>query len=149
MKLFNFNNLISCLLISAGLAILSGCSQPILEPEQCIASRDTVKRFYSFHFGNDMKPSKENLEKRAEYLSNDLIKRLIKQTDQKTDYFTQTDDFPKAFRVGGCEAVSPERAVFDILIFWKTEERSEQRELKVEAINENSNWVINKVYEKK
>jgi hypothetical protein len=133
-----------CFLLIAS-SFLVGCSQPILESQQCIESRDVVKKFYSYHFGNDMKPSAENLELRKKYLSENLIQKLSSQNEEKIDYFTQTDDYPKAFRVGGCEDISPERTAFEILIFWKTPTRSEQRALKVETLKENSKWTIEKV----
>ena len=41
------------------LALLSAsCSIPNLEPQECVEARDTVTKFYSFHFGNEMKPTR-------------------------------------------------------------------------------------------
>ncbi len=124
-----------------------GCNQPVLESEQCIASRDTVKRFYSFHFGNEMQPSAENLTKRKKFLSNDLLEKLG-QENSKKDYFTQTDDYPKAFRVGSCENSGNDRAKFEILLFWRRDEINTQRAIIVEAVNENGQWLIDKVSSK-
>src|SRR6185369_10674358 len=41
---------------------LTACSVPNLEQPECTDSRLTVKEFYSYHFGNDMKFSQENLK---------------------------------------------------------------------------------------
>ena len=92
-----------------------------------------------------MKPNFENLKQRDKFLSRNLFEKLKTQTETAKDYFTQTDDYPKAFRVGGCEVVSPDKTFFEILIFWKTETRTEQRAIKVETIKQNGNWLIDKV----
>lgn len=122
-----------------------GLSIPNLESAECSAARTKVKEFYSYHFGNDMKPSVENLERREKFLTADLTRQLKQQTEAEKDYFTQTDYYPRAFRVGACEVVSPEKTVFDVLLFWKDDTRSEQREIKVETIKQNGVWLINKV----
>lgn len=127
------------------LGLLAGCSQPVLESPECVDSRDAVKRFYSFHVGNDMTPSAENLGKRKKFLSDALKKKLTENTDSKTDYFTQTADYPKAFRVGKCETAGDDRASFEILLFWRTDEKDSQREIDVEVVRENDNWQISRV----
>lgn len=123
-----------------------GCAQPILEAEECIASRDVVRRFYSFHFGNEMSPSAENLEKRRKYLSERFYGELSGTPPASArDSFTLTDDYPKAFRVGKCETLGPDRAGFEVLLFWRTEERNIQREIRVEAVREDGGWKIDRV----
>lgn len=126
-------------------AFLDGCSIPNLEKPECTAAKQTVKEFYSYHFGNDLKPSKENLQRRERFLTAELMQNLLAQSDAKTDYFTQTDDYPKAFRVGVCQVESENKTVFEVVLFWKDETRSEQREVKVETVKQNNNWVIDKV----
>jgi hypothetical protein len=128
---------------------LNGCSQPVLESQQCIASRDNVKKFYSYHIGNDMKPSAEYLDKRKDYLSSDLQKQLADEIDSATDYFTQTEDYPKAFRAGSCENADKDKTKFEILLFWRNDGKNIQREIEVEAIRENDKWLVNKVASKK
>ena len=122
-----------------------GLSMPNLEPPECTEARDRVREFYSYHSGNDMKPSNEYLEQHRKFLTEDLIRQLKEQTGTAKDYFTQTDDYPKAFRVGACEAVSPEKTIFEVLLFWKDDVRSQQREVKVEMIRQNDIWLINQV----
>ena len=92
-----------------------------------------------------MKPSKENLQKREKFLSDNLKQKLNAQAETATDYFTATDDYPKAFRVGSCEIVSEQKAVFQIVLFWRDNTRSEQREIKVETVKQNNKWLIDKV----
>lgn len=154
---FKFRNLIfNCQVPRANLFLLftlcfilftfAACSMPNLEKPECTAARQTVKEFYSFHFGGEMKPSKENLRKREKFLSDDLKRALATpQTETATDYFTQTDDYPKAFRIGECAATDENRTVFQVVLFWKDDVRSEQREVKVEAVKQDGKWLINSV----
>ena len=125
------------------------CRVPNLEEPECGASKATVKKFYSYHFGNDMKFTKENLSKRGEYLTEELRQKLSKMPDGDFDYFTQTADYPKAFRIGECKVVSPEKTVFQIVLFWKTPERDEQREVFAETVKQKNEWLINSVSDKK
>lgn len=136
-----------CLLLTAYCSL--NCSIPNLETPECTEARNTVKEFYSYHFGNDMKFTKENLKPREKFLSNELKQKLASQPESAADYFTATDDYPKAFRLGSCETVEPNKKVnMQIVLFWKTETRSEQREIQVEVIRESENWLINKVESK-
>ena len=137
-----------CLFVLIFFANSCGLSVPNLEQAECSQARIRVKEFYSFHFGNDMKPSSENLLQREKFISADLIRQLQQQTGETQDYFTKTEEYPKAFSVGKCEVISPENAAFEILLFWKNDVRSEQRGIKVETVKENNNWLINKVENK-
>ena len=95
-----------------------------------------------------MRSSAENLDKRKEFLTGELQQQLARQNPSAFDYFTQTEDYPKAFRVGACEAVGEEKILTDILLFWKDDTRSEQREIRVEVVKENENWSVNQVQNK-
>jgi hypothetical protein len=122
------------------------CNIPNLEKTECSEARQPVKELYSFHFGNDMKPSKENLQLREKFLTGELKQQLEKQTEGAKDYFTATEDYPKAFRIGGCNVIEPNKKLnLQVLLFWKDDNRNEQREVKVEVIKENDKWLINRV----
>lgn len=116
-----------------------------LETPECGQARTSVKKFYSFHFGSEMKPSEEYLDRRAKFLSSSLKQQLEGEIESAKDYFTQTEDYPKAFSVGACETVSPEKTDFDVLLFWKDNKQTEQRKIKVEMINQNGDWLVNRV----
>ncbi len=132
------------ILLLASSVILS-CSQPVLESSECIKARDPLKRFYSFHIGNEMTPSIENLDERKKFLSTRLIENLKQLTPTKMDYFTQTEDYPKAFRAGKCETIDTKRASFKVLLFWRTNDENIQREITVESVNEGDEWLIDTV----
>ena len=135
--------------LSVGAFCLASCSIPNLDSPECGAARQTVKDFYSFHFGNDMKPSKENLQPLGKFLTAELKQRLESQSEEAKDYFTATDDYPKAFRPGKCRVSEPNKKVFfQVLLFWKDENRTEQREVEVEVVNENDHWLISNVSQK-
>jgi len=121
------------------------CSIPNLEKPECTEARQTVREFYSFHFGNDMKLSKENLQKRERFLTDGLKQNLAAQAESPKDYFTTTDDYPKAFRIGDCKVAGENKVVFQVVLFWKDDSRSEQREIRVETVKRNDKWLIDKV----
>lgn len=121
-------------------------SIPNLETPECTESRVTVKALYSNHFGDDLKPSTEKNKSLEKFLSKELFARLSASNETEVDYFTQTEDYPKAFRIGGCETVSPGKTNFEVLLFWRDEKRMEEQKIKVEALKENGNWLVNKVW---
>lgn len=127
--------------------LISGCgvSVPSLETPECTSAKPNVKSLYSYHFDNDMKPSAENLKMHERFLSKELFTKLSASKENAIDYFTQTENYPKAFRIGGCQTVSPDIAVFEIALLWRDGERSEERKIKVESVKENGNWLVNKV----
>jgi len=126
--------------------LLTGCSVPNLEEPDCRESRDAVREFYSFHFGNDMHASVENIRLREKYLTERLKDKLLTASPGEVDYFTATSDLPKAFRVGECTVRSPGQSVnFDVLLFWKDDVRTEQKHISVAVKKENDTWRIDTV----
>ena len=125
------------------------CSIPNLEPQSCIDARTSVREFYSFHFGNGLGFGDEDLDKRQHYLTPELYDSLRvppRDGPPGIDPFTRTDhDPPKAFRVGECEEVDPQSAVFEVLLFWKDDVRSEERKITVAVAKRNEHWLIDRV----
>ena len=134
-----------CLLLAACGSLNCG-SVPNLEPAQCTEARGVVKEFYSYHFGSEMRFSPENLQKREKYLTPEYIKSLQSVQTDGDVFTTNNTDFPKAFRVGGCRVVDPSKADLEVLLFWKTDTRSEQREIRVEAVKQGDKWMINRIF---
>lgn len=96
-----------------------------------------------------MKFTKENLGRREKFLSKDLKQKLENQPESAADYFTATEDYPKAFRIGGCEVIEPDKKIsIQVLLFWKSDTRSQQREIYVEVVKENNNWLVNGINDK-
>ncbi len=131
------------------LSVLSlGCSWvsiPSLESSTCSEARVAARKFYSFHFGNGLRPSLENLVARKPMMTTALGDRLSTESAGEVDYFTATADYPKAFRIGGCEELSANDVRFEILLFWKDTERSEERTVFGRFKKLDDKWLIDEV----
>ena len=125
-------------------AMFAGCSLPNLEPEQCVAARDAVKQFYSFYFAHDMN-SIEGARGRSNYLTNELSSQLAGPKKEGKDYFTASENFPKAFRVGACTSESNDAATLDVVMLWNDDSGNAQKEIKVDVVYRFGKWLINKV----
>jgi hypothetical protein len=121
------------------------CSVPNLESPACTESKSAIREFYSIHFGNEMRFSAEGLKSREKYLSTDLAARLVSSKEGTDPFTTGTDDIPRAFRVGECREISPERTESNVLLLWRDDQRTEQRMIRVEAVDVNDTWLINNV----
>jgi len=126
--------------------LIASCgSVPNLEPPECTDSRLTVKEFYSYHFGNEMRFSAENLRQREKFLTPEYFKSLQNLQTENDIFTTNTADLPKAFRVGKCEVVEPSKTRLEVLLFWKDDTRSEQKTINAEVVKQNDKWLINKI----
>ncbi|HTK39080.1 MAG TPA: hypothetical protein VL325_11355 [Pyrinomonadaceae bacterium] len=125
---------------------LSGsCKIPNLESQQCGDAREAVRKFYSFHYSNDIAPTAENLEARKKYLTADLFRTLSEKLPPK-DYFTDSDTAPKAFRVAACREVNADTTNLGVHLFWKPNDGTNiQKEVEVETVRQGDDWLINKV----
>ena len=129
-----------CLLLIAYCSL--ACSIPNLESASCVESRNVLREFYSFHFGNNMVFTLDDLKARERFLTPELAERL-RGAREGTDPITSgTDDIPKAFRAGDCREISPERTAFDVVLFWKDDHRSEERKINVEMVKRNDAWLV-------
>lgn len=138
---------ISLILLSTLLLTLcTACSMPNLEQPECTESRGVVKEFYSYHFGNEMKFSPENLPPREKFLTTELINLLRKFVTESDPFTLTTNDPPKAFRVSGCKVIDANKADVGVLLFWRDETRTEQREIHAEVVKQNDKWLINNIY---
>ncbi len=136
--------LIFCLLSSV-FFLLSCGSVPNLEAPECTESRGAVKVLYSFHFGNEMRFSEENLKQREKFLTPEFYKSLQGLQTDGDVLTTGNTDFPKAFRVGKCEVAAPDKTNFEVLLFWRTDTRTEQRPIRVEVVKQGDKWLVNKI----
>lgn len=132
----------SCFFFS--LLWINACSVPNLEPAQCVAARDTVKRFYSLHFAKEISPTEATARANEQYLTERLHAELEDSPGQE-DYFTRTEDFPKAFRVGSCDPASDAAATFQVVLLWRDNTRNDQSEVKVTTVRAVDRWLIDQV----
>jgi hypothetical protein len=132
------------LLLFLGIAS-TACNVPRLESPACTESKNALREFYSYHFGNEMKFSAEGLKHREKFLSPEFSTAVAGSPEGTDPFTTASADFPKTFRVGECREISPERTESNVLLFWRNDERTEQREIKVEAVDKNDTWLVNKI----
>ena len=132
-----------CCLLPAACQL--ACSIPNLEGAECSEARVAVRQFYSFHFGNDMRPSLENLKMREKFLTPELAKSLEDVPVTARDYFTGTDQAPKTFKVAKCEVTDPTHTVFQVQLYWRDDIETVQKEVHAEAVKSGDTWLINKV----
>ena len=128
---------------------IASCKLPTLESEQCRDASLAVKEFYSFHFGNDMAPTAENLNARHRFLTDQLFSTVSAASDGKTDYFTKSAEYPKTFKIGKCEAPDAEHTNVQVQEYWLQEHGSTkdtiQRSLEVSTVKTGGNWLIGSV----
>ena len=125
--------------------LLLACSIPNLEDAACTEARQTVKEFYSLHFAGEMRYSPENLQSRKKYLTPEFAASLPNAPTDADVFTVDTNDYPKAFRIGNCRAESSDKTIFEVLLFWKTDDRSEQRKIEVETVKRHEQWRINRI----
>jgi hypothetical protein len=143
---FSIRSLVA-LLVTMSL-LLTGCltgSIPNLEKPECTESRDVVKKFYSYHFGNEMIFSRENLKAREKFLTPEFVTVLQKLETGDDVFTTGSDDLPRAFRLGKCEVLAPDKTAIEILLFWRTDKETRQQSITAEVRKQNAKWLINKI----
>jgi hypothetical protein len=126
---------------------IASCKLPSLESPQCNEASLAVRQFYSFHLGNDMTPTEQNLIARERYLMTDFYHRLLSVKHEKTDPFTYSDEYPKTFKIGACVANDADHALVQVQIYWQQEHGSTkdttQEDLKVDATRvADGKWLI-------
>lgn len=131
--------------------IVVSCHIPVLESAQCMEARRDLKRFYSFHFANDMAPTSENLATRRVYLTEELYEELTK-TGVTIDYFTQSPDYPRTFKIGKCDHFPDAgNLTMQVQLYWRDDETAVQREVNVDVYQRDNihglpAWLLGKVY---
>lgn len=120
-------------------------SMPNLDEPQCAESRDVVKKLYSFHFDSNMLLSQENLKQREKFLTPEFVKSLQNLQTENDIFTTNSDDIPRAFRLGDCKVIEPTKTNVEVLLLWRDEKESRQQTIKVEAVKQNDKWLVNKI----
>lgn len=132
-------------LMAVLMSVLAGaCRVDTFDTSPCGEASDAARRFYSFHLGNDMTPSPENLEKRKKYLTDELFKQLS-GTESRQDYFTASENFPRTFKIGHCTQNSAEDTTVQVQIYWKDDYTTEQKDVLVDVAKRGGEWLVNKV----
>jgi hypothetical protein len=97
------------------------------------------------HFGGEMRFSPESLRTLEKFLTPEFAASLPNSPIDADVFTVNSNDYPKAFRIGSCHAESSNKTVFEVLLFWKTDERNEQRKIEIETVKRDKKWLINKI----
>jgi hypothetical protein len=125
--------------------LTAGCSLPNLEMSECSAARDSARQFYSFHFGNDMKPTAENIKLRERFLTPEFFQESMKEIETvRIDPFTGTDPPPTTFKIGKCVSDQKE-ADFEVQLYWRTDAATKQDKTNVALVNRDGRWLVSQI----
>ena len=136
------------------------CNIPQIEDGKCTASRETVRSFYSQHFNNESERgfTRENVAKKEIFLTPELYKLLQHEFERQEEFvkahpdevpffdgdpFTASQEYPTGFKVGECKISGENRVVHNVRLFWMTDKKPVEREIKVEAEKRGDKWLIN------
>ena len=130
----------SVILLILILGLIGGaCSVPTLESNSCLQAQESLKQLLSVHFDKGFEGGKAYKEHRAEHITD----RLKSEIDSRPgfDYLTQTDDPPKAFRIGTCTEKGNDEVSLSVLLFWRDDNRSEQQEVNIDMKRIGGKWL--------
>ena len=89
--------------------------------------------------------SQQDLKARERFLTPEFAARLAGSQEGTDPFTTGTSDIPKAFRAGECRIVSQDRTAFEVVLYWKDDERTEERKINVEMAKRGDTWLVDKV----
>jgi hypothetical protein len=138
------NRLLLFAVLSFALCV-AGCGVPNLESPECSSARAQVKQFYSFHFGNDMTPTAENIKLRERFLTPEFFRDSMKEIETvNIDPFTGTDPPPTTFKIGKC--VSDEKqADFEVQLYWRNDVSTKQDTTTVRLVKRDGRWLVKQI----
>lgn len=108
-----------------------------------------AKQFYSFHFGNEMQPSADNLRAREKFLTPRYFTALMASGEGTLDQFTLTENYPKSFKIGECKADTATNVDLQIQLYWKDDYNTVQQEVVANMVKGNGKWLLDSVGSKK
>lgn len=129
--------------------LFSNCRLYSLEAIECTEARLAAKQFYSFHFGNEMRPSAENLRSREKFLTPRYFAALSASKEDLLDQFTLTEEYPKTFKIGECKSENATNADLQIQLYWRDDFTTVQQEVVANMVKENGKWLLDGVGSKK
>lgn len=96
-------------------------------------------------FCREMKFSKENLKQGEKFFTPDFFKSMESLQTENDVFTTDSNDFPRAFRIGSCKVIEPTKTNVEILLLWRTDVESRQQIIQAEVIKQSDKWLINKI----
>ena len=116
-----------------------------LETPACSQARDTTKQFYSWYLGTDAHLK----EAQPDIFSKHVVSTYFPGDGNayafERDPFFLEQNLPTTFKIGACKQIDPEKVDLQVQIYWRTDIKTVQKEIHVEAIKLDDAWLINKV----
>lgn len=132
-------------LITCALCFGACGSIPNLESAECTAVRNSARQFYSFHFANNMVPSRETFKAREQFLTPRFNATLAVAPQSDLDPFTMAVELPRTFKIAECTALSPTNVDIKIQTYWRDDVSTRQQEVQANFINEGGKWLLDSV----
>jgi hypothetical protein len=131
--------LMSCILVSViGIA---SCSIPNLEGRQCTETRDVVREFYSWYLGTDAAMR----EKQRDIYDRYIAPNFHSAATAGLDPFFLSDTTPTTFKIGKCEVRDDSHVNMQVQIYWRQEQKIDQKEVYADVEKVGDKWLIDKV----
>ena len=92
-----------------------------------------------------MRPSAEASAARHPFLTPSLSSKLNASAMSEFDYFTATDNYPRAFRVGDCQSDRDDSATLGVLLLWRDDTATDQRKISVDVVRSGDKWLLDGV----
>jgi predicted DNA-binding transcriptional regulator AlpA len=92
-----------------------------------------------------MRPSAENLKVRERFLTPRYYSMLTGSSASELDPFTMTQEYPRTFKIGACHAASPTDLHFQVQLYWRDDEKTQQQEVQANLVKQDNAWLLDGV----
>ena len=130
-------------------AACSSISIPSLEDPSCTEARDFARSFYSTHLDSEMKPSADSLEAKSAGLTASFSEKIRTQSHGEKDPFTLTENYPRAFKLGGCKSQEDGSVSLEVQLLWRDKDVSRQESINAILRKDDGRWLIDDISRQK
>jgi hypothetical protein len=120
---------------------LASCSIPNLEGQQCTETRDVVREFYSWYLGTDAAMR----EKQRDFYDRYIAPNFRSAAATGLDPFFLSDTTPTTFKIGKCEVKDDSHVDIQVQIYWRQEQKIDQKEVYAGVEKVGDKWFIDEV----
>jgi hypothetical protein len=139
---FQMQNSLLALCILHFALCAGACSIPNPETQQCSEARDSVKEFYSWYLGTDPEQRNKQPDVFRKYIS---AASPLNSTSSDVDPFFNSTTTPTTFKIAKCETPSADHTNIQVQLYWRQEQKTEQREVYADTAKVGDRWQIEKI----
>ena len=121
--------------------VLSGCSIPNLEGQQCTEARDTAHDFYFWYLGTEPIVRDKQQDVYNRFIDPDFHSAA----GANSDPFFLSDTTPTTLKIGKCESKDDSHVEMQIQLYWRHDGKTDQKEVYAEVAKTGDKWLIHKV----